>query len=465
MLSSFRIENFKSYREATLKLAPLTVLIGANASGKSNAIEGLRLLSWIADGKRLGTIRHDLLERERAIRGNIGDLAYRGVLDIPLSDPALAPALQSGQGAGHLLSLGYRGVSALSFSCVTTDAHWCNYSITLEVRESDELHISDERLTGGGHRSTAPLFEVITPSKGALGDMFVAYNNFARGGKKPQIRCSDQTAVLCQLMSSARFERGHKKAQREIPTVTRRLHQLLTDMTLLDPRPSLMRNYSFKGEQNLTESGRNLSGVLYNLCQERENKDELIEFIRALPEQDIKKIDFIETPRGEVMLELSETFGGGTKAYDASLLSDGTLRVLAIAAAILSAPPGLVVIEEIDNGVHPSRAAQLLTQVSRIAKERNLRVLISSHNPALLDALPDDAVPHVVFCYRDPADGSSRLIRLSDVPAYPELIAQGTVGHLMTHRIIERFVKERPDPEQRKLRAHEWLNALRKQVG
>ena len=49
MLSSFTIQNFKSYRDATLKLAPLTVLIGANASGKSNAIEGLRLLSWIIE--------------------------------------------------------------------------------------------------------------------------------------------------------------------------------------------------------------------------------------------------------------------------------------------------------------------------------------------------------------------------------------------------------------------------------
>ena len=465
MLSSFTIQNFKSYRDATLKLAPLTVLIGANASGKSNAIEGLRLLSWIAEGKRLGTIRHDLLEKERAIRGNVGDLAYRGVLDGPLSYPRFASALRSGQRAGHLLSLGYRGVPAFSFSCRTTDAHWCNYSITLEVRESDELHISDERLTGGGLRSSAPLFEVKTSSKGALGDMFVAYNNFAPGGRKPQIMCSDQTAVLCQLMSSARFESGHKKAQREIPTVTRRLHQLLTDMTLLDPRPSLMRNYSFMSEQNPTENGRNLSGVLYNLCQEQQNKDELLEFIRALPEQDIKEIAFIETPRGEVMVALSESFGGSNKEYDASLLSDGTLRVLAIAAAILSAPPGLVVIEEIDNGVHPSRAAQLLNQVSRLAKARNLRVLISSHNPALLDALPDDAVPDVVFCYRDPADGSSRLIRLADVPDYPELIAQGTVGHLMTHQIIERFVKEHPGPEQRKQRGRAWLDELRKQVG
>ena len=147
------------------------------------------------------------------------------------------------------------------------------------------------------------------------------------------------------------------------------------------------------------------------------------------------------------------------------LLSDGTLRVLAIAAGILSSPGPVVVIEEIDNGVHPSRAAQLLDQMSRVAKKRNLRVLISSHNPALLDALPDDAVPDVVFCYRDPEDGSSRLTSLSDIPDYPELVAQGTVGHLMTHRIIERFVKERPEPGQRRVRAHAWLNELRKQVG
>ena len=48
------IESFKSYRKATLKLAPLTVLIGANASGKSNAVEALRLLSWLAQGNKLG---------------------------------------------------------------------------------------------------------------------------------------------------------------------------------------------------------------------------------------------------------------------------------------------------------------------------------------------------------------------------------------------------------------------------
>ena len=436
MLSSFTIANFKSYREASLKLAPLTVLIGANASGKSNAIEALRLLSWIAAGNRLGSLQHVMQQQEaRAIRGSIRDL-------------------------------GFKGARTFSLSCHLNALEWNHYSITLDVREGDELHVADERVTGTGWSSFAPLFEVVVPSTGALGDMRVAYNNFARGGRKPQILCSDQTAVLCQLMSAARFYGGHKKAQREIPATTRRFHHQLCAMTLLDPRPSLMRDYSFKSEQSLTETGSNLSGVLYNLCGKKEAKEELLQFIQALPEQDITEIAFIETPRDEVMVTLTETFGGETKAYDATILSDGTLRILAIAASILSSTSGdLVVIEEIDNGVHPSRAEKLLDQISRLAKERGLRVLISSHNPALLDALPDDAIPDVVFCYRSPDDGASRLVRLGDVQDYPELVAQGTIGHLMTRGIIERFVKGHPGPARKKERARAWLSELRTPAG
>ncbi|BBH39577.1 hypothetical protein myaer102_21110 [Microcystis viridis NIES-102] len=47
--------------------------------------------------------------------------------------------------------------------------------------------------------------------------------------------------------------------------------------------------------------------------------------------------------------------------------------------------------EEIDNGVHPSRADNLVKQIREIALERKLRVLITSHNPALLDAVSSHA--------------------------------------------------------------------------
>jgi hypothetical protein len=115
--------------------------------------------------------------------------------------------------------------------------------------------------------------------------------------------------------------------------------------------------------------------------------------------------------------------------------------------------------------VHPSRAEGILNSISGIAKARNLRVLITTHNPALLDELPDDAVPNVVFCYRDPQDGSSRLVRLQDVPDYPELVAQGSLGHLMTRGVIDRFVKGHPGPLARKHKAEAWLLNLQAQVG
>lgn len=432
MLSSFTIRNFKSYEEATLKLGPLTVLVGANASGKSNAVEALRFLSWFAQGNKLGSIRYALQESAQAIRGTVNDL-------------------------------GHGGRRRFSLSCVTTDPQWNRYSVTLERQNDDDLHITDERITGPFQ--VVPLFEVVV-SQQTGGDIRVAYNNFARGGRKPQVTCTDQMAVLLQLQSSARFGPRQKKAQRVIPDVTKRYQGWLSSIVFLDPQPSTMRTYSFKTERTLSGHGANLSGVLFNLCQNAHTEGEVLHFIKALPEQDITNIGFIETPRNEAMVKLTETFGGKQTEYDAALLSDGTLRVLGIAAAVLSAPEGsIVVIEEIDNGVHPSRAELMLDRLSTVAHERNLRVLISSHNPALLDALPDDAVPDVVFCYRDPKSGASCLQRLADLPDYPELIAQGAVGHLLTQGILDRVVKLRRGPEERRRRAHAWLEAIRKQAG
>ena len=43
MIKSFIFENFKSFKKAELNIESLTTLIGTNASGKSNAIEGIRL--------------------------------------------------------------------------------------------------------------------------------------------------------------------------------------------------------------------------------------------------------------------------------------------------------------------------------------------------------------------------------------------------------------------------------------
>lgn len=438
MLTAITLENFKSYVKARLPLGPLTVMIGANASGKSNAIEGMRLLSWLAQGQKLSSIQYAVQDSDKVVRGRVQDLPY----------------LQ-----GQNFCLG----------CETDEKDWNQLLMTLSLRQ-DELHITGEAITSPA--SKVSLYQLDLPSEGMSSDVRVAYNNFARGGVKPHITCSDQLAIFTQLESAARFESGHHKAQQVIPKVTRRYQDLLANILFLDPVPAKMRDYSFTSEKRLLGDGTNLSSVLYRLwgtdekLAEQEpfagNRKAILNFIQSLPEQDIQNLDFIEGPRKEVMVRLVETFGNECRKYDATLLSDGTLRVLAIAAAMLSAAEGsLVVIEEIDNGVHPSRARHLLENIQSIATKRSLRVLLSTHNPAMLDALPDSAAPDVVFCYRQPTDGASQLVRLQDLPDYPELVVQGSLGHLMTSGILERFVKYHPGPDERKAQAFNWLERVR----
>ena len=50
MIKAFLFENFKSFDKARLDLENLTILIGSNSGGKTNAIEGIRILSEIATG-------------------------------------------------------------------------------------------------------------------------------------------------------------------------------------------------------------------------------------------------------------------------------------------------------------------------------------------------------------------------------------------------------------------------------
>ncbi|NBC32203.1 MAG: AAA family ATPase [Alphaproteobacteria bacterium] len=425
MLTAFGIENFKSYKQATLPLAPLTVLIGANASGKSNAIEALRLLSWIARGNRLPFI---------------SDTLHRG--DAPIR--------------GTVTSLRHDEEGSITLACTATGEEWENYEIGLTVSDGQSLVVRHERLSRPG--TPVLVFEI----KNSLGDDHrVEYYHTDEKQKKIAIFRNDM-AILQQISRVQFPDSGSASAI----SVARKCADDLSLIKVLDPLPAKMRNYSEVRQIHLASDGQNLSTTLAYLCQDHELRRDVLEFVQNLPEQCITHIHFLEGPRNEVMVALVETFGGQERVFDATLLSDGTLRVLAVAAAILSAPQGsLVVIEEIDNGIHPSRAHAILGQISQIAKDRELRVLISSHNPALLDALPDDAVPDVVFCYRDPQDGSSRLVRLADIPDYPELIAQGSVGHLMTRGLIDRFVKSDHSPEAKNQRFRDWLAELQADTG
>ncbi len=434
MITSFSLKNFKSYNEAEMPLATLTFFIGPNASGKSNALEAIRLLSLLSKGTRLDDI-------ERGIHG--AEALFRGDPDNLFHDTGMG----------------------LEFGCRMDgiEGDWNRLSLQISL-VSDHLAVTDEFVSK--ESEPFPLYRLNgLPFHLPIDEITsVQYNNF-KSENKPRIPCSNRQAIFFQLETPARFNEKDMDSQWIIPEVVSGIRKNLQNVMFLEPRPEEMRGYSYLKDDIMKENGRNLSSVLFKICNDPSGRDQMLQFVRSLPEQDITDIRFIMTERNDVMVRLVESFGGKESVFDAPVLSDGTLRVLAVGATLLSAPQGsLVVIEEIDNGIHPSRAESLILHIKGIAEARGLRVLLTSHNPALLDALPDESLGDVLCCYRDSELGDSRIVRLGDLDRFPELMAQGTLGELVTRQVLDRFLKDKTTPEERKQAALSWLKELKNGV-
>lgn len=421
-----------------MPLSTLTFFIGANASGKSNALEAIRFLSWLAKGTRLDDIEKGIHGPGGYIRGEYANL---------FGD------------AGPAFEIGCQ-IDGI-------EGDW-NRLLVQIGQISDHLIIQDEFVSKDSEPVPLYLYRVAgRPINAATDEVVeVQYSSFGSVFEgNPRIPCSNRQAIFFQLETPGRFREADKGSQFVIPNVVKKIRTTLRDVMFLEPRPEKMRDYSYIKDDVMSEDGRNLSSVIYRVCNDPINRDQMLQFVRSLPEQDIIDIRFIKTERNDVMVRLVESFGGKERVVDAPVLSDGTLRVLAVGAALLSAPRGsLVIIEEIDNGVHPSRAESLVLQIRKISEERDLRVLLTTHNPALIDGLPDDLLGDVLCCYRDPGEGDSRIVRLGDLDRYPELVAQGPLGQLMTKRVLDRFLKDKSTPEERKKASLDWLDNLEKKV-
>lgn len=428
MISSFHIRNFKSYRDATLPLAPLTLLIGANASGKSNAIEAIRVLSKVGAGNRLDEIVSDIQSSDDFVRGNSRDIARDG--DLPVT-----------------------------VGCELELEGWNRLEVSLSL-SNDDARLGDEYIT---QADGAYLYRAHASPR-TRGERFAQFPGSLPDGNT-SLLVSDRVAVFPWVETLVLAGPARPQATL-VQQVGSDFRMALDKVRFFDLQPRRMRGYTFRGEQVLKEDGANISAVLHDLCFSPDKEQVLLRFVAALPEQPFVEVGFITTSRGDVMFRLTESYGGREEARDAPVLSDGTLRVLGIAAALLSCEEGsTIVIEEIDNGVHPSRVETLLRNIEQIANERRLRVLLTTHNPALLDRLPTDAIPHVVCAYRDPEEGDSRLVRLEDLPNYPELVARGPLGQLMTRGVLDYFLKHQESDEERKEKGLRWIETLKAQVG
>jgi predicted ATPase len=409
MLKKLILENWKSFRYAELYFDPLTVLIGTNASGKSNVVEALEFLRRMATGE---------------------------TVDVALNGDRTLPPIRGGSQRAVLNSEPSFSLKALIESDKKQD-----YLYNLQVGQS--LFIWDEYISWNNldNRLENKIILSGIPSldhhkkSGLHRDKLSYLSNNIIDGHRYMDAGIINPSVRDKLLSP--------EFMNEIKKSIEPLQKIL----IVNPIPFQMRDIARLSE-TLEHDGSNLAGILVALPDDEklEVESTLSHYLQHFPEGDIKKVwaEKIGGLRTDAMLYCEEEWQQGqiTK-IDARSMSDGTLRFIGILTALLTRPEGsLIVIEEIDNGLHPSRAELLVKTLREIGTKRKIDLLITTHNPALLDALGPEIVPFVVVAHRDSETGESKLTQLEDIENLPKLLASGTLGKLATKGSIEKSLAE-----------------------
>lgn len=413
ILRSLALNDFKSFRDSRIPFGPFTLLVGTNASGKSNVQDALRFLHGCAQGFTLAEVMDEKW-------GAGGLLLWRGIRG----------------GAREIIRAGGNSFH-LEASFEDREDRPSEYSITVGLMDSPKLmEVWDESLKQGSR-------VVFDQSSLLKGDMRIRFS-----GADPRARV--YSAGRPAFTRIAEDERVEKSKREE----ARRLVDAFKSIRFLDLAPDAMRSPTTPGEQSLGDRGENLSTVLFNLEKDREKKSALLGWLRALTPLDVVDLRFHEDLAGRVLVYLVEASGREISAQSAS---DGTLRFLALAAALLSSESGhLFFIEEIDNGLHPTRLHLLLDVIEQATRAFGCQVVATTHNPNLLAYLSPETREDAVLLYRQERDDASDAIRIVDVPDIRRILETQDLGKLFATGWLEdaiAFMNEEPLLTKRRKRA------------
>ncbi|MGZ3456932.1 MAG: AAA family ATPase [Archangium sp.] len=409
MLTSLRLRNFKSFADACAPFGPLTLLVGANASGKSNVLDALRLL------KGLGAERWPL---DLALGGTAGWTGIRGGIHEAVRTGAAAFVLESSW-------------------CVGPDQPGeqpaRSFEHLLECAVSPRPVILHERLKEAGRQF--PLFETRALMDGEGSARHVSGDQVSYWMDRPEPQVVRRTSVarFSELPSWPSPLPGDFTWM--IGESTRRLVEELGRLKFLDVVPSSMRGYVPQGMRELGETGENLSAILWQLCQDAEQKQDLVDWLSALCSPELTGIDFSNTDDGDVMLRLVEKDGSKVSARS---LSDGTLRFLGELVALRTASEGsIILLEELGRELHPSRVHLLVEYLEAITEERGIQVIATTHSPLVLEALEPEARGNVVALGHVPGQPGTVMKRVADLPRFEEVVERRGLAYLFTTNWLE----------------------------
>ena len=387
-------KNFRSIEYAELELGPLTVLVGPNASGKSNLLDILRFL---ADAARDG------LEATVTRRGGIDYICRRS-----------SPKKVFGPEIGFLYE--FPGAT-LEYSFALMRQSRGEYRVKREFArliatdsgfDSCEIEVVNGRLTKPDIKMMLKNTEFTEAEDDVLATSLASQiNQHIAALDIPVLLLIAAEPllpdVLLYILRSLSNQERIIISLNLLREALRLARDNLRSIGVLAIFPNLLRS-----PQMIADRG-NFASVLWDMEKKNQFLPELKETLAfAVPGvRDIR----VKKAGSYYVVELEHERNDGVRKglwFDLAQESDGTIRLLAMLTALFQDPaPSLIGLEEPELAIHPGAMAVMADTM----KEASLRgqVLVATHSPDLINLLPLDSIRAVTA-----EDGSTRVGRIAE---------------------------------------------------
>jgi predicted ATPase len=386
MLTYIKINGFKSFHNFEMEFSPFTVIAGANASGKSNLFDALKLLGRLAEADNLKKAFREQRGEFMELFTQYGENDYANEMSFCVE---MLVNQKIKDAWGNEENLKYTRLRyELKIKRYTNSAGIEDLAVTYEHLENLK-HQEDKwiKLIPQNSRDYwRP--KVVTGKRGIPyiktenengGIDTVLVPQDGKTGNKRRFPLNNASRTVLSSFETIDFP--HVLAAKEE----------MRSWQFLELNPEDLRQPTNKntGEDTLSQSGKNLAAVLYRIKQEdpyilREISRKLQTFLPDFIEVDV--ID--DTENKQYLIKIKDK---DKKWYSSRVLSEGTLRILALCILEYdNKHKGLLCFEEPENGIHPLRIeamAKLLKGLSLDFNDTEMplhQVIVNTHSPVLV---------------------------------------------------------------------------------
>lgn len=394
-LKSLSLINYKSINKCNIDFNNKSIILGANASGKSNFISSMKFLNYI--------------------------LMY-GIED--------AVSLMGGIDNLININAGPNENLEISFSITLDNHNWyrrlnknyemnpdqIDYLFRIEKRRNNQYRIIHDELrvlfilqernnrNKDRDKQEKPIGSFIMNFIKNNNKINSSISNNSSNISDDELKKKESFRFFSIVMGLAKKELMLNNIRYILPPIYFSNNEIFK---IYDFDPKLLKTPSqITSKRNLEEDGSNIGVVLESLLRDKADREKLFNLLKScLP--NIQSVEIKKSIDKSVSYQMKETYFN--KPLYSQFLSDGTVSMLALVIALyFNDEENIIVLEEPERNLHPKVIRKLVEMLNEVSESK--QIIITTHNSEVVKNSDIDDV----VCIKREKDGISQISKPLD---------------------------------------------------